>query len=243
MTLPYTLDWYTRQARYLVEPGCVLLDHTEALQQASKHISELADEVQRLRDQRDAALAPPVYPPDPDDWFSTYSGRRVHILSPRPEDIDIADIAHALAHVNRFGGHTRRFYSVAEHSVLVSRLVPPEFVFQGLMHDASEAYLGDVIRPLKAWLPEYKRIEKLWEAAIAKRFGLPTPLHPSVKQADMVALMTERRDLVTEPLPGAGLPWREDELRIPSSEHECVGWPPDRAEEFFLRRFDDQVLL
>lgn len=173
------------------------------------------------------------------DWFITSTGRRVHVLTPRPGDIDIEDIAHALAHVCRFGGHTLRFYSVAEHSILVSRLVPPECALQGLLHDASEAYLGDVIRPLKNQLRVYKDIEARWEAAIAEHFDLPWPLEPAVKRADMIALVTERRDLIAEPPVGDGLPWIKDELRVEPAPVPCMGWRPKRAQRLFLQRFQE----
>lgn len=96
----------------------------------------------------------------------------------------------------RFGGHCITFYSVAQHSVHVSKLVPPHLAFQALMHDAAEAYIGDMVRPLKKNMPEFQAAEdRLWET-IALKFGLPRELDPLVKTADNVALMTERRDIV-----------------------------------------------
>lgn len=178
-----------------------------------------------------------------DDWFISYSGRRLHILAPRPEDIVIEDIAHALANICRFGGHVRQFYSVAEHGVMVSSIVgqdwftDPSLALQGLLHDASEAYLGDVIRPLKIQLPAYKDIEKLWERAISEKFELPFPLDPEVKRADMVALVTERRDLISVLTERDGK-WLEDQLVQASPEHGCGCWPPELAELRFMSRFD-----
>lgn len=126
----------------------------------------------------------------------TATGRYFYFDNPDPETVDILDIATALSRICRFTGHTEQPYSVAQHSVYVSYLVPKEYALQGLMHDASEAYLGDVSSPLKQMLPEYKAIERRVEMAICARFGLPFPLHPSIKKADLQMLVTEKRDLM-----------------------------------------------
>jgi len=85
---------------------------------------------------------------------STKSGRRVALLNPSPSQIVIGDIAHGLAHQCRFNGQTSKFYSVAQHSVLVASILPRELRLAGLLHDASETYLGDVVQPLKELLPK-----------------------------------------------------------------------------------------
>ena len=125
--------------------------------------------------------------------IQTVSGQIVELVNPDPEQIYIHDIAHALSQICRFAGHSSRFYSVAAHSVLVSHRVPPEYALEGLLHDASEAYIGDISRPLKRALPEYQVIEARWEAAIAKRFRLDTRpgVHHYVKKADNEALSIE----------------------------------------------------
>lgn len=124
----------------------------------------------------------------------THSGRYFSFADPGAHDYQISDIIWGLSHLCRFTGHFKKFYSVAQHSVIVSYMVPPQDAYEGLMHDASEAYLGDVSSPLKAMLPDYKVIEHRTEEAIAKAFGLRYPFPDSVKLADMRVLSTEKRD-------------------------------------------------
>lgn len=101
----------------------------------------------------------------------TYSGKMLDLSDIRPEAIDIKDIAHALSQLCRFSGQCRSFYSVAEHSIRVCGLVPDEHKLAALLHDASEAYLGDVIAPIKQMLPAYKKLEDELMAVIANKFG------------------------------------------------------------------------
>jgi hypothetical protein len=131
------------------------------------------------------------------DWIQTYTGKQYWPTDPRPEDVDIRDIAHALSMLCRFGGHCLRFYSVAEHSVHIARWLFPRYgahvALCGLMHDATEAYVTDVPRPLKPFLMGYKQIERDNWLAIAGSFGLPAKLPPIVREADTRALSEEAR--------------------------------------------------
>jgi len=122
----------------------------------------------------------------------TASGVYFDLAAPERAPVDVVDISHALAHQCRFTGHTRRFYSVAEHSVHCSYLVPPEDALAALLHDAAEAYIGDVSKPLKSMLPDYQALEKRVEAAVFAHFGLPAVLPDSVKRADMEMLRAEQ---------------------------------------------------
>lgn len=136
-------------------------------------------------------------------WILTASGKRFDFADLQPEQIDIRDIAQALSNEARFNGHTSHFYSVAQHSVHVSHIVPPEDALEGLLHDATEAYMKDIPLPLKRMLPDYKRIEQRVDAVIRARFGLPAQCSASIKHADLIMLATERRDL----MPADPTPW------------------------------------
>lgn len=131
------------------------------------------------------------------DCIRTYSGHYLNVFEPDPAKIDIHDIAHALAHQCRFAGHTKRHYSVAQHSVWVSRCVlAPENELAALLHDASEAYLCDIPKPIKLRMPDYNKIEATLMEAIAAKFGFKWPLDPEVVQYDKVALEYEWENIV-----------------------------------------------
>lgn len=131
-------------------------------------------------------------------WILTQSGQQFDLLRPAASMIKPVDIAHALSRLCRFNGHTQAHYSVAQHSLIVASLVPTEHQLAALLHDATEAYIGDMTRPLKAVLPEYQSVEqKIW-LAVCDRFDIQPDLPVCVKHADMVALATERRDLMPE---------------------------------------------
>ncbi len=169
------------------------------------------------------------------DWIWTYTGRAFYPLDPRPEEIDIKDIAHALSLTCRFTGHVRTFYSVAQHSLLVSYVCPDADALWGLLHDAAEAYICDVSRPVKhaPAMQPYRNIEEGLQLMIYAAFGLTGPEPPSVKQADRMLLHTERRDLMTP----CGTRWETD-----LDPSECAPWTitpltPEMAEAAFVKRF------
>jgi hypothetical protein len=169
-----------------------------------------------------------------DGFIGTFSGLRFWPLDPDPVKILIADIAHALAHQCRFGGHASKFYSVAEHSVHVSQLCLPEHALWGLLHDASEAYLVDLPRPLKQ-LPEfapYREAERQLQRAVAVRFGLPEDQPASVTEADETMLWIEAHSL----LDSAAVEVIRD-MRPPFEITDPL--PPVEAERLFLRRFKE----
>ena len=128
-------------------------------------------------------------------WITTQPGEHFDFDILSPNDIDIEDIACALSNICRFNGHVQDFYSVAQHSVYVSYLVPPEFALEALLHDAAEAYCSEINSQLKQLLPDYRSVIKAVEAVIAAKFGLPASMSAAVKYADLVMLATERREL------------------------------------------------
>lgn len=131
-------------------------------------------------------------------WLLTHSGTHFDLTDPQPDMINVIDIVKGLSRESRFAGQTRYFYTVAQHCVMASRIVDAEFRLEALLHDASEAYLKDIPRPLKQLLPDYRAIEKRVESAIRNRFGLPDQQSHEVSEADVIMLATERRDLMPE---------------------------------------------
>lgn len=166
------------------------------------------------------------------NWMQTFTGRQFWPVDPRAEEIFIEDIAQSLSKQCRYAGHCRKFYSVAEHSVYVSYCVPPVLAFCGLMHDATEAYVVDVPRPLKPFLEGYKGIEdKVW-LAVAERFGLPAQMTAEIHVADNAVLLAEKAQLM-DPTPA--------EWSVPGVPADVViqGLTPDEAYEFFMERFNE----
>lgn len=173
----------------------------------------------------------------------TFTGRKVYPLKPRVEDIDILDIAHALSNLCRFAGHVKEFYSVAQHSYLVSVTIDrstasahPDLARWGLLHDAAEAYLVDVPSPLKRMAgfgDGYRAAEKKLLRVIARKFKLTPRDEPDdVRFYDRILLCTEQRDLYanrTEPYVPS--------YDVPMLPYLLKGWSPNMAEEMFLGRF------
>lgn len=164
--------------------------------------------------------------------IQTASGHYINLLEPDKGYYTPFDIAHALGNLCRFNGHCREFYSVAEHCVHVSMMVPPELAMDALMHDAAEAYLGDITSPLKALLPEYKRIEFRVEAALRRALGLGALLDPRIKKADLRMLATEQQQL----MPDLTTPW-EITKGIKPYDIQLARWSPSVAQRYFIDRY------
>jgi Predicted hydrolases of HD superfamily len=174
-------------------------------------------------------------------YIELVSGKFFYFLEPKEEDFVIQDIAHALANTCRFTGHCNRFYSVAEHSVHVSNLLSGTGLeLDGLLHDASEAYLPDVASPIKQFLPDYNAIEDRLLKAIFSKWGLEYPFHPAVKHCDLVMLSTEAHFL----LPSQGNVWDLWDYRkrppvAAGTKPSCV--EPSVAKTMFLERFYELI--
>jgi len=135
-------------------------------------------------------------------WIETYTGTAVTPLNIKEDQIFIEDIAHALANQCRFSGHTKEFYSVAQHCVMVAAKIlaatdSPLTAMCGLLHDASEAYIVDIPSPIKPHLCNYFDLERKVMAVIQKKFDLPETFPRIIKLADVMAVKTEQRDLMS----------------------------------------------
>ena len=160
-----------------------------------------------------------------------HSGAWFDFCAPESNDFTIEDIAHGLANICRYSGQCRSFYSVAEHSILVSETAVG-FEFEALLHDAAEAFLGDITRPLKQMLPEYKRIEADVERAILDRFGVGS-LPPQVKKADLRVLAAEQKQIMPEGTDG----WVRGQ-KVDPAPIVVRNLPPQEAKRVFLERFE-----
>jgi len=171
-------------------------------------------------------------------WNQTFSGLAFDLVDPDPSMISIKDIAISLANQCRFNGHTKRFYSVAEHSLYVSRVLPRDLAFCGLMHDAAEAYVGDMTSPLKTLVLGFSELEgRIWRT-ICARFSLPVELPEAVHVADTRMMITEGEFLMAP----APRPWKirgdRFELREIGLDYPGqFGLPPREAHRRFLERF------
>jgi hypothetical protein len=169
------------------------------------------------------------------DWMQTHSGLMYYPIDPREDDICIKDIAHALSMLCRFGGHCLRFYSVAEHSVHVARSAPDGLRLTALLHDASEAYLGDVIRPLKKALVAYKTAELNLEEVLSRKFGTVFPLPSEVKALDDAVLFDEMTQNMSKP----PRPWAvRNGLGV-----KLQFWAPERTKIEFLNSFKEYAIM
>lgn len=162
-------------------------------------------------------------------WIETYSGHKLDVFNINKEAIDIVDIAHALSMACRFNGHLKQFLSVAEHSIIVASMVEEQHQLAALLHDAAEAYITDVPRPIKQMLPEINKIDAVLTEAIFKKFGCEYPINPEIIAVDRELCLAEARDsnMDTDS-------WGETYAHL---EHTPFHWSPVQAEKYFLKMF------
>ncbi len=175
-----------------------------------------------------------------EDYIETYTGLHFYPYNYRPE-FNILDIAHALSMCTRYNGHANRFYSVAEHSIMVANLMETFGTgnpLEGLMHDATEAYLSDVPAPFKKHLPDWQEFDEQLEVKLRTWLGFEGDRPPGVKEADWYALFIEGYDL----LPSGGESFADPEEMRPVAMELLLRFPvvcldPPNAERAFLKKF------
>jgi hypothetical protein len=176
-------------------------------------------------------------------WIPTFSGRAFDVVDPSSRDISIRDIAHSLSMQCRFGGHCRRFYSLAEHGLLLSRTVDRKLALCALLHESAHAYIQEVIIPLRPLLAGYQELTSRVWAMVAKRFRLPLVLPAAIRQADFRLLATEIEYLLL-PTPKPWLqgvnPFTLEELGVQHTKQ--LGLLPREARQLFLERFAELVI-
>lgn len=168
--------------------------------------------------------------------IETSTGRLFWPLDPVPGDVDILDIAHALSNKCRFTGHTKRFYSIAQHSVLVSQFVPEEFMLEGLLHDAVEAYLPDLPFPLRGAFSEWESIENRVHEAVAERFGLRFPYPDAVVDVDRKIIRDEAWSFMKSQ--GVGKQWAGSTAKFGL---RIRPWSPEESRERFVEQYQKVI--
>lgn len=162
--------------------------------------------------------------------IQTFTGEMFDVFNPQMEHINLKDISHALSMLCRYGGHCREFYSVAEHCVLMAghfeKSGEPELARAALLHDATEAYMGDVVRPLKSQLPLYRDVENRLQRLIFLNYGVYSEVPKEVKIADL-CITTDEREMLLLPRP-----WSIDPVEPLGVELQC--WTHDQAEQAWL---------
>jgi uncharacterized protein len=171
-------------------------------------------------------------------WIHTYIGKKFFPLDPKVSDIDILDIAHALSNKCRYAGHTINFYSVGEHSIhihdyLLSKGYAKSIIGWGLLHDAAEAYLFDIPRPIKNQIAGFEQLENNLLSIVAKAFGLPEVMPKIVKEIDFLMLGVEKDQAMT-----SGPKWQENIENMNRLPIILKFWKPKKCEKEFIKRFN-----
>ncbi len=171
------------------------------------------------------------------DGIALLSGAMFNYNKPEESDVTIDDIATALSNVCRFSGHLPRFYSVAQHLVNTSHIVPEQFAFTALMHDTAEAFTNDLPTPLKAALPIFKELEVTIERAMSEKFGFVYPYPAAVKLADTQMLLLEKNYVKEDT--NEWQYYRGVEFEHLRDKVDLDSWQPRRAKREFLERYEE----
>ena len=166
-------------------------------------------------------------------WIETYSGKKLDVFNINKEAIDIVDIAHALSMACRFNGHLKRFLSVAEHSIIVASMVEEKHQLPALLHDAAEAYITDIPRPIKQMIPMVNEIDAALTKAIFEKYGCAYPIDPEITEVDRELCLAEARDSNMDVDS-----WGE---RYSFIEHTPFHWSPVEAKKYFLKMFNEMT--
>lgn len=170
-------------------------------------------------------------------WIQSYKGDKVFPLNPQPQDFSLETVAHALALKCRFNGHCQSFYSVAQHAVIVSRFVEPQYALHGLLHELDEVFLPDIPRPIKSSISGWQEILEKNMAVGVQAFNLSLPLPDNVVYVDSQVLHAEKKVL----MPNSPEPW-EDSLP-PAINYHIVPMAWEIAEKMFLERYREIIYL
>jgi len=167
------------------------------------------------------------------DWMHTYTGRKFYPLDPREDEINIIDIAHALSMNCRYNGHTKKFYSVAEHCVLMTDYLPQELKLAGLLHDSAEAYMSDLIHPIKKNMPKFYEIENRLLNRIYQRYNIEIieDEWDFVKQIDFDIAGDEKEQAMNNP---NNIEWEIIGVGLGA---KLKFWSPELAKVHFLLKF------
>lgn len=173
-----------------------------------------------------------------DNFIALLSGAKMHYHYPEKSDVTIEDIASALSNNCRFSGHLPRFYSIAQHLVNTSRIVPNSHAFTALMHDTAEAFTNDLPTPLKWEFPIFKELEARIESAMSKRFGFEYPYPPEIKLADTHMLILEKFYVKEDhSIWPAYEEWTKGKVQHLLKKVDLESWQPRRAKREFLERY------
>jgi len=170
------------------------------------------------------------------NWIQTFSGKKFSFNPIDPKQICLVDIAHALSYTCRYGGHCHKFYSVAEHSMLIAghflQMGRQDLADQALLHDATEAYIGDMVRPFKELVPQFNDFEQNLAKVIGHKYSVPLYLNPLVKEADTRILLNEKNFLFP---PETQLLWGIEETMKPLEGVEVEALPSEKVFPLFLQ--------